>query len=713
RTTRAACRLARSYRNNLPHALRERALCLAAGGRIGAARRLLDRSIDVARRQEASYELAQSRAARGRLGLGLGWPGALADQQEGEGAMAALEVDPSAPEVVVEAPSMGALGPYRLPGAGHRGHGPVPGEQDSLARTDRFAALLNAGRTIAAATSVAAVRQALEEAVPVVLRAERCYLVDVQGTAPVPVTTESGEPVDDISTTLITEAISTGQVVTASPSLSGQVADSLILSGVRSALCGPISRGGKVVACFYVTHRDLAGVFGDEERRLAAFMAALAGATLDHVAGSEAHFRALVRNSHDLTIVTDASGRPLYVSPSVTRMLGYSPAEFATVRGIDLIHSDDQEQLRDALGLARFSPATHPTTEVRAHHRDGTWRWLELSISNLLADSSIRGLVWNIRDTTDRKRAELALGQATEQFRLSFENAPIGMALTSIDPATQGWLLRVNQALADLLGYTREDLEGRTMAQITHPDDLAADRAAMARFQTNEAVSVMTEKRYRHADGRWIWVQLQASMVGGDNGPQKYVISQMLDVTERRAAEERLTFLALHDPLTGLANRRLLLDRLSLALARTARTGRMVAVLYLDLDRFKGVNDSWGHDQGDQLLRLAADRLQQLVRDSDTLARLGGDEFVLVADDLVGPAEALAIARRIEESLNEPFDLPGAGLVAISASVGVALATGDADPKTLLRHADVAMYQAKEQGRARYQLFGASAENLG
>jgi diguanylate cyclase (GGDEF)-like protein/PAS domain S-box-containing protein len=266
-------------------------------------------------------------------------------------------------------------------------------------------------------------------------------------------------------------------------------------------------------------------------------------------------------------------------------------------------------------------------------------------------------------------------------------------------------LLRVNDAMADMLGYTREELEGRTIAQITHPDDRAADLVAMARFQTKQTLSFTTEKRYLHADGHAIWVQLQSSMVAADDGPRKYVISQMLDITERRAAEERLTFLALHDPLTGLANRRLLLDRLSVALARTPRSGRKVAVLYLDLDRFKTVNDSLGHDHGDQLLLQASARLSELVREADTLCRLGGDEFVLVADDLAGPDEALVIARRIQESFNKPFDLPGGIRVSVTASVGVALGAAATDPKTLLRHADEAMYQAKQQGRSCYQLY--------
>lgn len=426
---------------------------------------------------------------------------------------------------------------------------------------------------------------------------------------------------------------------------------------------------------------------------------------------TDEQFRALVRNSHDLTVVTDASGRPLYVSPSVTRILGYVPADFTSASRLDLIHPADSDAVIGALRLAQFSPATHPTAEFRARHRDGSWRWLDMVVNNLLADASIRGLVFNIRDISDRKQAELALAEATEEFRLAFENAPIGMSLTSIAPATEGCLLRVNQAMADMLGYTRAGLEGRTIGQLSHPDDRSADLAALIRFQSNRATTYSIDKRYRHADGHWVWVHLQVSMVARDEqpetGPRSYVISQMLDITERRAAEERLTFLALHDPLTGLANRRLLLDRLSVALARAARSGQGVAVFYLDLDHFKAVNDSLGHEQGDQLLRQVGSRLGALVRDTDTLARLGGDEFVLVADGLADSDEAEGIAVRIEQAFYRPFQLSDGVTISVTTSVGVATAGGgaDVDPPTFLRQADAAMYQAKQNGRSCHRTF--------
>lgn len=566
-------------------------------------------------------------------------------------------------------------------------------EGSGLPRADRFAALRNAGRTIAAATSAAAVREAVADAIVVVLGAERCQVLDV----PVPGDwgraggAESAAAVEDLRRSLFQQAVQTAQVVTASPNQARP--------GARSALCAPISRGGRVVACFFATHGTIAGLFGDEERRLAAFLAALAGATLEHVAGTEARFRALVRNSHDLTVVADPAGRVLYLSPSITPMLGYGATDLSALASIRLVHPEDRHRVLTTFRLVRFSPAAHPTAEVRVRHRNGSWRWLEMTMTNLLADTSVRGLVLHIRDVTDRKHAELALIEATEQFRLSFENAPIGMAMTNIAPGTPLRWVRVNQALADMLGYSRHELEARTVAEMTHPDDVAADIAAVARYQRSEATSFTTVKRYRHADGRWIWVQLQTNLIANDGGHRWYVISQMLDITERRAVEDRLTFLALHDPLTGLANRRLLHDRLSLALARAARSGHSVAVFYIDLDGFKDVNDSYGHDQGDETLLQVASRLRAEVRECDTLARVGGDEFVLVADGLAGPADAAAIAHRIGASLRSPLVLDGVGELSITASVGVATSGAGAGATTLLRQADAAMYDVKQRRR--------------
>jgi diguanylate cyclase (GGDEF)-like protein len=176
------------------------------------------------------------------------------------------------------------------------------------------------------------------------------------------------------------------------------------------------------------------------------------------------------------------------------------------------------------------------------------------------------------------------------------------------------------------------------------------------------------------------------------------------DITDRKQAEAALTHNALHDPLTGLPNRALLLDRIEVALARSARIEKSVAVLFLDLDRFKLINDSWGHAAGDVVLRAVAERLRAAVRPSDTVGRLGGDEFVVVCEDAVTLWEATVLGERLIRTLQEPFEVEG-GEVFVTVSVGIAIADQTTSADGLLRDADVAMYQAKQRGRARCEFF--------
>jgi diguanylate cyclase (GGDEF)-like protein/PAS domain S-box-containing protein len=677
KVARRACRLARWYRNNLPHALRERALIELARGRLHRARRLLGRGLEVAKAQEAAGEEARIVVVQARLGSALGWSAPHGEFTPDEGVLAEMD--------------------DWEPGAGR------DGDEPTLSLADRFSGLMESGRAIASATSPEAVNEAVRDAALTLLRAERCQVVDVETALHADLTTTSGRRVDDFSRSVVEQAVRTGVIQRSSPEPSDQVAESLVMSGIRSVLCAPISCEGRVVSCLYVAHRSLAGLFGPDEEQVAAFIATLAGAALEHVAGSEAHFRGLVQNSYDITVVTDAEGHMTYVSPSVYRILGYTPEEMIG-QGLNLLQREDYSVVSQALTDTIGDPAGHRVVQARARHRDGSQRWLELSMTNLLGDPAVQGIVTNVHDVTERKNAEDAFAEATEQFRVAFENAPIGMALTGVKPPNQGRFLRVNQALADMLGYERHQLVGRSVHELTHPDDVAADRLAIRRFETHEATTYETEKRYRNASGDFIWVHLKAALMKSEDGPRDYVVSQVVDITERRDAEERLTHQALHDPLTGLPNRRLFLDRLTMALARSERHRQSVAVFYLDVDRFKVINDSLGHEVGDQVLVETAARLQQLVRDSDTLARLGGDEFVLLVEDLEEHEEVSAIAQRIGEALALPLILPEL-TVSVSTSIGIAIAGRGADAVGLLRDADTAMYRAKEQGRARFAVF--------
>jgi diguanylate cyclase (GGDEF)-like protein len=248
-----------------------------------------------------------------------------------------------------------------------------------------------------------------------------------------------------------------------------------------------------------------------------------------------------------------------------------------------------------------------------------------------------------------------------------------------------------------LRGPTIDELSAPRGVYFVPPDD--TDVAATHLGAGRRASVDRAELRLRHSDGSTLWVQVSSSPV--DDG----TLAMVSDISERKAAEDALAHQAFHDTLTGLPNRALFLDRLGHALARSARRPASTAVLFLDLDRFKWVNDSLGHAAGDTLLQATAERLLDVVRDTDTIARFGGDEFAVLCEDLEDETEALAVGRRLVAAMSSPITV-GDRHLTLTASVGIALASGPGvQPDVLLRDADSAMYRAKERGRDRIELF--------
>ena len=285
-------------------------------------------------------------------------------------------------------------------------------------------------------------------------------------------------------------------------------------------------------------------------------------------------------------------------------------------------------------------------------------------------------------------------------FHNTFGNSRTGVALVDLE----GAFMDVNHALCEFVGYSEHDLRATTFQELTHPDDLEAD-LALRRMLAEEISSYQTEGRFIHANGYPVWGLWCVSTVCDDGKPARF-ICQVHDISELKQMQAELTHQTLHDPLTGLPNRNLFIDRLSVALARLERSSNEIAVLFMDLDRFKRVNDSMGHAAGDRLLRAVATRLKESVRPGDSAARIGGDEFTILCEDVPGKEGAIAIAGRITQAMARPFSLDE-GEVFSNASIGVAVAgQGDAtDPEGLIRDADAAMYDAKEKGKGRYELF--------
>ena len=300
-----------------------------------------------------------------------------------------------------------------------------------------------------------------------------------------------------------------------------------------------------------------------------------------------------------------------------------------------------------------------------------------------------------------REEAEQARHESEARFQAVFSEAAIGMGVGDME----GRILAINRAAATMFGYSQDEFLGMRVTDFTHPDDATIDWKLYQELIAGKRDYFCIEKRYYRKDGQIIWTHLTVSLVRDAHGQPRFQIAMMEDITARKALEERLARLAFYDSLTGLPNRGLFLDRLGQALERQERSGRRLALLFLDLDGFKVVNDSLGHQIGDHLLVAVAQRLQDCVRGSDTVARLGGDEFTILLEDLGDDEQATGTAERIIEAFTAPYMI-GEQQVTISASLGVVIGSPrQSSPTDLLRDADTTMYRAKEQGKGRYAIF--------
>lgn len=298
------------------------------------------------------------------------------------------------------------------------------------------------------------------------------------------------------------------------------------------------------------------------------------------------------------------------------------------------------------------------------------------------------------------KRHVAELQESESRFRSAFDYAAIGMALVDAN----GCWLQVNRSLCEITGYTESELLEGDFQSITHPDDLSNVMIQFQQILEGRLPASHLEKRFVHKRGYNVWVHWSVSRAG-DTDAQN-LIFQLQDITDRKHAEEQLLYDAFHDGLTGLPNRALFLDHLKLAIERSKRNkSRRFAVLFLDFDRFKVINDSLGHMIGDQLLIVFARRLESCLRPGDTIARLGGDEFTVLLDDISGSNEVVEIANRIQYSLEHPFKL-GRHEVFTTVSIGIANSgLGYEDADEMLRDADTAMYRAKARGTSCQEVF--------
>ena len=297
---------------------------------------------------------------------------------------------------------------------------------------------------------------------------------------------------------------------------------------------------------------------------------------------------------------------------------------------------------------------------------------------------------------------EAALALAEEQFEALFLSSPLAAALVALD----GTLVRANESFAIVTGYERDVLEGKTFQEITHPDDLSADEDLLAEVVAGTRQNYQMEKRYIHASGHEIWVDLTVAPVRARDGSVRSFVAHVEDITTRRAVIdldgdlEHLTYWATHDHLTALPNRRALEHHLETSLQRTRREADRPVIMFLDLDDFKPVNDRYGHGAGDEVLRTIARRLRNACREDAVVARYGGDEFVVVSRRAWSVMDVPVLADRVFAATSAPIDLAAVDeRLRVGVSIGIAVAHDGDTATTLLARADEAVYRAKQAGK--------------
>ena len=393
-------------------------------------------------------------------------------------------------------------------------------------------------------------------------------------------------------------------------------------------------------------------------------------------------------------------GRYLRVNPRFCAMLGYTEEELKARRFQDVLHPEDAATGDEFGEFFRVGRLERAARHVR---KDGTLLWGMVALA-LVRDAAGRPdyVVTMVQDIGARKEAERRALEAEAPYRATFEQAGVGIAHAALD----GRLVKANRRFASLLGYAQDELLGRSISDITHRDDVAVMLRHVASVITHgTGFSAGYEKRYLRKDGGVAWAQVDVSLVRDAELRPAYFIAVVQDITARKDAEAQLAHQAQYDALTDLPNRALLFDRLSQAISQARRKHWSAAALYLNLDRFKVVNETLGHEAGDRLLREAAERLSACVRAGDTVARVGGDEFVLALAELGAPDHAANVARKVLGAMSRPF-FPGGEEVFVTASVGIATFPADGgDAETLVRNGAAAMQRAKDIGRSDFQFY--------
>ncbi len=419
-----------------------------------------------------------------------------------------------------------------------------------------------------------------------------------------------------------------------------------------------------------------------------------------HNQRSERRFRGLVENSQDLIFVTDERGTVEFTSPTVARTLGVDEAALLGSSILDLTEGTDREMLRHAI----TSPSRSSCSQVHLRTLDGIERWFEVSISDLTADEEINGLVVTAHEITGRRLAEHRLARSESRFRSLVQQATDMIVVVDVD----GIINYVSPSVVRLLGRPAAQLLDRELESIVVADD-RSELATLLLTDAERPAAATAELRVTDSEGHTRVLEVTVSDMRDEPSIEGLVVNAH-DITQRKELEQTLRSRALHDSLTGLANRTLFSDRVRQALTR--RDQAPVTIMVVGLHDLRTINEGMGHRSGDELIQVCALRLEQFVRSGDTVARLGGDEFALLLEEVESGDQARHAAARVLEVIHQTVDLDGTDVIP-EASIGIATSPDldEPDPDNLLRAAEIALITSKARSRSSFLLYDASMQS--
>ncbi len=415
---------------------------------------------------------------------------------------------------------------------------------------------------------------------------------------------------------------------------------------------------------------------------------------------SEEKFEKMFSQSPDgIIILRYSDGVVTDLNDAILKRSGYSREQVAGQSIYDMqqfIDTDDLTQARDI--LSKEGVLSNRAVSFLTITGEPVPALISATVVELSGEAHIMIIA---KDMSKQRITEKRLRSSEERFRGIFENAPIGIMLVDM----QGRIFQANRTAADYLAYDEQSMIGIHISRLVPTEDRAGLKDKLNALTVKDINTDKAERRMICRDGLEIWTNFHVVLQQNSSGDGQYYIVQIADISDIKRSQQRMERMAFYDTLTNLANRRLFHERLDHAIERSRRASGSSALLYLDLDNFKRVNDTLGHQIGDHLLREVATRLQQCVRAEDTVGRTGGDEFTILLAEIGSPTDAGVVAQKILNHLREPIHVSGHPLI-VTTSIGITIIPGDAvDPNVLMRNADLAMYKAKERGRNNYQFY--------